>query len=123
MKKSIVLLCAVTSITIFSCRHRHGNTDITYKDAGPHYSMEAYFNKNKSRDVEHYLDKAIGSASNISFVNTRTDATITLDDKTKFYLQKEPGHIEIKLDKRENSDAAYRNIKSMCEGIKEVLAK
>ena len=59
----------------------------------------------------------------MSFVNSRIDGTIALDDHTIFYIKKYPGFIEIELDKDKNSDVAYRRIKSMCEGIKRVLAK
>ncbi len=71
--------------------------------------------------MEEYMDKKIGRSSNMSFVNTNIDGTITLDNHTTFYIQKSPGVVKIKLDKDENSEEAYYTIKSMCEGIKPIV--
>ena len=59
----------------------------------------------------------------MSFVNSRIDGTIALDDHTTFYIKKYPGKLEIKLNKDENSDEAYERVKSMCNGIKKLLVK
>lgn len=83
--------------------------------------MTAYFSKSRTRDVENYMDDQIGTGNNTSFVNTRIDGRLTLDDHTTFYIKKYPGLVEIKLDKNENSPGAYLRIRSMCEGIKKVL--
>ena len=83
--------------------------------------MNAWFPENRTRDVEEYMDDEIGRRSNVSFVHTRIDGRIGLDDHTTFFVKKFPGHIEIELDKRKNSYHAYREIKSVCEGIKDVL--
>jgi hypothetical protein len=85
--------------------------------------MKAHFNKSKTRDVEKYMDDCIGKRSSMSFVNTRIDGQIALEDHTTFYIRKYPGLIEIKLDKNENSDEAYQRIKLMCEGMKEVIVR
>ena len=85
--------------------------------------MDAYFSKDKTREIEYYLDRKLGRASNISLVNTKMDAMLTLHDHTKFYIRKAPGHIRIKLNKDENSYAAYHKIKSMCEGMETVLTR
>ena len=85
--------------------------------------MNAYFNRNRTRDVDEYMDSKIGRRSNMSFVNSRIDGTIALDDHTTFYIKKYPGKLEIKLNKDENSDEAYERVKSMCNGIKKLLVK
>ncbi len=121
MKKLPALFYALACITITSCMHKDDDISITYKDADDYYTMNADFNKSETRNLEEYMDKKIGNRSNISFANTESDATLTLDDQTKFYIKKVPGHIEIKLDKDENSSASYRRIKSMCEGMKRIL--
>lgn len=103
--------------------HRDGNIDITYSEDDQYYSMNAYFSRGLTRDVEKYMDKRIGQRSKMSFVNARIDGTIALDDHTMFYIKKYPGVLEIKLDKDKNSYKSYEEIKSMCTGIKKVLAK
>lgn len=67
------------------------------------------------------MDYKIGKRSKMSFVNSRIDGTIALDDRTKFYIKKLPGILEIRLDKDENTYESYEQIRSMCQGIKNVV--
>ena len=83
--------------------------------------MEAWFHEYQTRDVEEYMDDKIGAQSDISFVNTRINGRIGLDDHTTFFVKKSPGHLKIEMDRRKNSAQSYREVKSLCEGIKEVL--
>ena len=112
-----VLLCC----SFVSCWHHRGDISINYSESDAYYSMDARFHENRTRDVEEYMDDQIGRRSNISFANTRIDGRIGLDDNTSFFIQKFPGHLKIELNKRQNSADSYQKIKSLCEGIKEVL--
>ena len=109
-------------ITGFSCNsYDNGNTDINISESHHYYSMNAHFSRSKTGDMDEYMDSMIGSRSNMSFVNSRIDGKLALDDHTTFYIKKYPGHIEIKLNKDENSPESYHEIKVMCEGIKKIL--
>jgi hypothetical protein len=122
MKKQTLLFYLLMLVESTSCRwHHHGYTDISYNESGHYYSMKAYFNKNKTRKVESYMDERIGDRSNMSFVNTRIDGQIALDDHTTFYIKKYPGFLEIKLDKDQNSYPSYQRIRTMCQGIKDII--
>ena len=123
MKKLPVLIVVIVTVSLSACHSRHHDIDISFKDADHYFYMDAGFDHNKTRRVERYMNRELGDQNKFSFVNTRTSATITLDDNTKFFLRKEPGHIRIKLNKDENSPAAYSRIKSMCEGMKEVMIR
>ncbi|MEP6949266.1 MAG: hypothetical protein ABI863_08335 [Ginsengibacter sp.] len=114
------LVCIVSGM---SCIHNDHDTDISISEDDHYYSMDAHFSKHKMRNVEEYMDSRIGRRSNTSFTNSQMDAMLTLDDHTTFYIKKYPGRLEIKLDKNENSDESYHGIKSMCDGIKKLLAK
>jgi hypothetical protein len=120
--KKLVPLFALACITFISCHHED-DISITYNDADNYYSMNACFSKSKTRDVEEYMDTRIGRRSNMSFVNSRIDGRLGLDDHTTFYIEKYPGHLKIKLDKDENSHEAYWRIKDMCEGMKTLLTR
>lgn len=123
MKKLPSLLFYVLAcMTIVSCMQNDHNISITYSEDDQYYSMNAHFPKSETRDVEEYMDDRIGKRSKMSFVNSRIDDTITLDDLTKFYIKKSHGILEIKLRKDENSNDSYHQIKSMCQGIKKILA-
>lgn len=123
MKKLTKLFYALVCIILISCMHNDHDINIAYSEDDHYYSMNAHFPKNKTRDVDEYMDDRIGRRSKMSFVNSRIDGTISLDDHTKFYIKKSPGVLEIKLDKDENSDEAYHQIKLMCQGIKKLLTK
>jgi len=124
MKNIPALFYALVCITVISCRYNdNGNINISYSESRHYYSMKAHFSKSKTRDVDEYMDNRIGTGSNMSFLNTRIDGRLALDDHTTFYIKKYAGFIQIKLDKDENSDEAYQKIKSMCEGIEKVLVK
>ena len=114
------IMCIITGV---SCMHNdNGHTSLTLSESDHYYSMNAHFSKSKTRDVDEYMDSRIGRRSNMSFVNSRIDGTLALDDHTTFYIKKSPGLIEIKLDKDENSDDAYRN-KSNVRRDKKLLIK
>lgn len=122
MKKfSAFFFYTIIVMTGISCMHNDHDISITYSDSDNSYSMKAYFNKNSTRDVEKYMDYKIGKRSKMSFVNSRIDGTIALDDRTKFYIKKLPGILEIRLDKDENTYESYEQIRSMCQGIKNVV--
>jgi len=112
-----VLLALALTATI-SCRH---HVDVTYNETDDHYTMKANFDERKTRAVEKYLDDRVGSQSNMSFTNTRIDGQLELDDHTTFYIKKRAGFLKIDFDKRKNSYAAYEKIKSMCQGILEII--
>src|SRR5687767_7547787 len=122
MKKLVPLtaLIALACITFISCHHDH-DMSITYNDEDGYYSMNAHFNKNKMWEVERYMDRMIGAATKMSFVKTRIDGELALENQGTFYIKKYPGHIKIKLDKEKNSEEAYETIREMCEGMTAVL--
>ena len=122
MKKLTVLFFSVLAfVSLISCLHNNHNTNIAYSEYSHYYTMNAHFPRSETRDVDEYMDDRIGNVSKMSFVNSRIDGVITLDDHTKFYIKKSPGVLEIKFDKDENTDEAYHTIKSMCQGIKKIL--
>lgn len=121
MKKGSIVLFILAGFSLVSCWHHRGNTQIKLSESDNYYSMDAWFNENRTREVEEYMNDKIGRRSNVSFVNTRIDGRISLDDHTTFSIKKFPGHVEIELNKNKNSESSYRQIKSLCEGLQEVL--
>ena len=82
--------------------------------------MTAKFNPDRTGAVERWLDKEL-PGGDMSFANTEIDGNITLDNQATFYMKKSPGFLNIKLDKEKNSDAMYQKIRSVCEGINDVV--
>jgi hypothetical protein len=85
--------------------------------------MVASFNANRTEAIEDYMDRELGEQSDMSFINTTIDGRIALNDHTSFYIKKYPGYLQIKLDKYENSGDSYRQVRDMCQGIKNILAR
>ena len=121
MKKFAILLCVLLPvITIISCGFPDGSISIKHSQYDHYYEMTAKFNPEKTTEVDRWLDQGL-SAGDMSFVNTHMDGEITLDDKTTFYVKKSPGYLNIKFDKEKNSDKAFSKVRSVCEGINEVV--
>jgi hypothetical protein len=123
MKKLILVCCALQCIFLSACWHHHGDISFNYKDNPDNYSMDAWFGQSKTRAAEQYMDRCIGRQNNMSFLNFHSDAVFTLQDGSKFYMKKSPGHILIKMKKDETSDEAYHMVKDMCKGMKDVVLK
>ena len=121
-KNSWALVCNLLLVCFcVSCSHSNHNVNIQISESEQYYKMLAHFNTGRTTDVDEFMDHKIGRRSNMSFVHTRIDGKIALDDHTIFYIKKYPGYLQIKLDKAENSAEAYQRIKLMCEGIKKKL--
>jgi len=118
MKKYTLILFTV--ISFISCHFPGGSIDITHSQYDHYYEMTARFNPDRTAEVENYLDKEL-SGTRKTFVNTRMDADITLEDRTTFYIKKTPGYLNIKFDKEKNSEQAFTKLKSVLEGIGEVV--
>jgi hypothetical protein len=118
MKKLAILL--FISLMIISCRFPDGSISIKHSQYDHYYEMTAKFNPDKTDEVDRYLDNKLATG-NMSFVNTKMDADVTLDDKTTFFIKKSPGYLNIKFDKEKNSDEAFTKIKSVLEGINDVV--
>jgi hypothetical protein len=118
MKKIVIALSI--SIALISCGFPGGSISIKHSEYDHYYEMTAKFNPDKTAAVERWLDKELATGD-VSFTKTEIDGNITLDDNSTFYMKKSPGFLNIKLDKEKNSDAIYRKIRSVCEGINDVV--
>jgi hypothetical protein len=104
-----------------SCGQPHHNTSLQVSESQHYFKLVAHFDKNKTKKVEMYMDKKIRGEGDMSFVNSRIDGKLALDDHTTFYIKKYPGYLEIKLDKEENPANSFKEIKGMAEGLKSII--
>jgi hypothetical protein len=112
----VISLC----LTVISCGFPDGSISIKHSQYSHYYEMTAKFNPDRTAAVERWLDKELPTGD-VSFTNTEIDGNITLDNQATFYMKKSPGFLNIKLDKEKNSDEIYRKIRSVCEGINDVV--
>ena len=104
-----------------SCSLGHHNISIHISDSEHYYKMYARYDPNQTEAVDECMNKHLGGHNNISFNNTQIDADLTLDDGTKLYMKKNPGKLEIKFNKDENSLASFKEIKDLSEGLKTAM--
>jgi hypothetical protein len=58
------------------------------------------------------MDERLGDKSNMSFINTRIDGQIALDESHHFLYKEAPGFLEINFDKAENNYESFSKSKS-----------
>jgi hypothetical protein len=117
--KKLAILLSIT-IVLISCGFPDGSINIKHSEYDHYYEMTAKFNPDKTAAVERWLNKELATGD-MSFAKTEIDGNITMDDNSAFYMKKSPGFLNIKLDKEKNSDAIYRKIRTVCEGINDVV--
>ena len=127
MKKFLILVAAGVFIanTFSSCFNYHDNdVSISIQEDEDEYKLSAHFEDRKTRAVQNFIKEYTASTVNFkSKGNNYVDATVTLDDNTKFYIKSYEGRLKIKFDKEQNSEESYEKIKEMCEGVKDLLAE
>src|SRR3954451_16778139 len=101
---SLLIPCSCISC---SNHHHSGNISLTISESDQYYKVYAAYPEESTRDVAYYMNKKLGDNSNMSFINTNIDARLILNDGTKLYVKNEPGELEIRFDKEENTNAAY----------------
>lgn len=124
MKKntvSIVLGLVILSM-MSSCFHLHHDISISVSDDEDEYEMEADYRKNQSHAVQVYLNNHLLNNRGVSIHNGFVDDEITLDDKTTFYINTNPGELSIRINKNENSEESCERVKQICEELKQILA-
>jgi len=94
---------------------------VSISDDGDEYEMYASYDRDMTRKIQRLVDRELNVDLGRSGRHTHVDATITLDDRTTFYMRALPGELRIKFDKNENSEDSWVRIQDVCEEIKEAL--
>ena len=124
-KQILAIACILFFVASFSScfHHHHHNTSVTISDSGDEYEMYASYDIDKARKIQRLLDRELNVDIGRSGRHTHVDATITLDDRTTFYMQAFPGELKINFDKTRNSEDSWIRIQDVCEEIKEALER
>ena len=118
-----VVLGLMILATAPSCIHFNDHDiSISISDDDDEYEMEADYKRSQMHAVQVYLNDHLLNGKIRLNRNDYIDKEITLDDKTTFYINSEPGSLNIKIDKSENSEAQCERIRQACEELKEILA-
>ncbi len=104
-----------------SCFHHRHDMSISVSDDEDEYEMDADYRRNKSHAVQVYLNDHLLSNSSVSIDNGFVDDEITLDDKTTFYINSNPGELRIRINKNENSEESCERVRQICEELKQII--
>jgi hypothetical protein len=126
MKTSFYLtaICLVSlSIFLMWSKFRINDHDIAIavNDDNDKYKFSASYPDNKTYAVEQYVNNSIAQNGLFKSEHDYFDVTTTLTDQTEFYIKGSSGKLKIEIDKRRNSIASVYRIRSMCDGIKNIL--
>jgi hypothetical protein len=118
---AVVLIAFLTTAATFmhfaGIRYDHDNNiSFHISDNDDMYQMFARYGRHRTSEVQSYLDRTLGTDH--MFRKSKINATITLDDHTRFYVRNSPGRLVIKLNRDENSEEAYWRMKELTEGLK-----
>ena len=118
-----IMLALITLVATSSCFHFNDHDiSISISDDDDEYEMDAAFRRNQTQAVQVYLNDHLLNKGTKFSRNDFVDKEITLDDKTTFYINSNPGSLHIKIDKTENSEESCERIRVACEDLKEILA-
>ena len=131
MKKNVILLlvaaltvgCLFTSCSRSHRRYHDNNIDVSISESRVMYKLQAYYNEDKTSEVQRYINKQIEPNGLFSSGEDHFDVNTQLGDRTKFYIKSSPGRLIIKINKRENSYQSVARIKNMCEGLAGIIRK
>ena len=69
-----------------------------------------------------FLNDHLLTNSKVSIHNGFVDDEVTLNDKTTFYINTNPGELNIRINKNENSEESCERVRQVCEELKQILA-
>jgi hypothetical protein len=119
----LVVLALMILATAPSCIHFNDHDiSISVSDDDDEYEMDADYSRRQTRAVQVYLNDHLLNGKIKLKRNDRVDKEITLDDNTTFYINSNPGSLQIKIDKTKNSAEQCERIREACEDLKEILA-
>lgn len=113
--KIAIIFCMFISVVFASCWH--DNINISVHNSRYQYRFYASYNIAQTENVQEYLKEKGIDFSDDDYTNT----TVVLHDDTKFYLKSSPGRIKILLNKKENTEATYKRVKHICDGLTDYL--
>ena len=125
MKKNTlsIVLALMILAALSSCFHFNDHDiSISISDDDNEYEMDADYKRSQTHAVQVYLNDHLLNGEVKLKRNDYVDREITLDDKTTFHINSNPGSLNIRIDKTENSEESCERIRVVCEDLKEILA-
>lgn len=120
---SFSILVAVISSRSFKESFANGNTDISLSLNENEIRFTAKYPKNKAGKVHAYVKETLQLHGLPDMQSAEINKYKTPDGLYTLYLKSRDGYLRIKLDRHRNPPEAFEHIKSICEGVKKILAE
>lgn len=121
--KNLLLILAVLALLSylgFNYANRN-NINLEVSENESELNISAEFPEEKTLEVNNYLKKELNLSKNISANKNKIEGDISLEDGTFFYMKLAEGRLKIEMERKRNSQTAYKRLKRMFEGLKGVL--
>ncbi|MCP9746777.1 hypothetical protein [Lacihabitans sp. CS3-21] len=121
--KNLLLTLAALALLSYLAFHFANRNDINLEvsENESELNISAEFPDEKTPVVKNYLKKELKLSKNISTKNNKIEENISLEDGTFFYMKLAEGRLKIEMERKRNSQTAYKRLKKMFEGLKTVL--
>ena len=121
--KNLLLTLAALALLSYLAFHFANRNDINLEvsENESELNISAEFPDEKTPVVKNYLKKELKLSKNISTKNNKIEENISLEDGTFFYMKLAEGRLKIDMERKRNSQTAYKRLKKMFEGLKTVL--
>jgi hypothetical protein len=121
--KNLLLTLAALALLSYLAFHFANRNDINLEvsENESELNISAEFPDEKTPVVKNYLKKELKLSKNISPKNNKIEENISLEDGTFFYMKLAEGRLKIEMERKRNSQTAYKRLKKMFEGLKTVL--
>ncbi|MCF8326363.1 MAG: hypothetical protein K9I84_15505 [Leadbetterella sp.] len=122
MKNVLLIFATISCIAYVSFRYSQKNdVDLKLSEDKNKISISAKFPNDKTPKVQSFLTEELGDSNDLSFENSTIDGEIGLNDGSYFYMKLAEGRLKIEMERKRNSQTAYKRLKKMFEGLKTVL--
>lgn len=121
--KNLLLTLAGLALLSYGVFHFATRNDINLKvsENESELNISAEFPKEKTPEVKNFLNKELNIEKELASKNTKIDGDIALEDGTFFYMKLAEGRLKIEMERKRNSQNAYKKLKRMFVGLKNVL--
>jgi hypothetical protein len=121
--KNLLLTLAALALLSYLAFHFANRNDINLEvsENESELNISAEFPDEKTPVVKNYLKKELKLSKNISTKNNKIEENISLEDGTFFYMKLAEGRLKIEMERKRNSQTAYKRLKKLFIGLKTVL--
>jgi hypothetical protein len=121
--KNLLLTLAALALLSYLAFHFANRNDINLEvsENESELNISAEFPDEKTPVVKNYLKKELKLSKNISTKNNKIEENISLEDGTFFYMKLAEGRLKIEMERKRNSQTAYKRLKKLFTGLKTVL--